>query len=149
MCTEASYSYTTADIGKGFEIGSAALVSLAMFGASCVQADITGGDILHPWVFTGLLFGVMMSNVVATAVLINPVSQVIGLSNAGAEVEAFTAYVEWFKARRMTMATSSIHCTCTCRGVHHDVSSCILRRASTGSGILGASTLSLCRTCRG
>ena len=36
-------------------------MSLALFGAFCVQADITGGDILHPWVFTGLLFGVMMS----------------------------------------------------------------------------------------
>ena len=71
---------TMAAIGKGFAIGSAALVSLALFGAFCVQADITGVDILHPWVFTGLLFGAMMSYAVATAVLINPVSQVIGLS---------------------------------------------------------------------
>ena len=53
------------------------------------------------------------------------------------------------KARRMTMATSSIRCTCTCRGVHHDGSSCILCRASSGSEILGASAFSLCRTCRG
>ena len=51
---------TTAAIGKGFEIGSAALVSLALFGAFCVRADITGVDILHPWVFTSLLFGAMM-----------------------------------------------------------------------------------------
>jgi len=51
---------TTAAIGKGFAIGSAALVSLALFGAFCVRADITGVDILHPWVFTGLLFGAMM-----------------------------------------------------------------------------------------
>ena len=50
-----------AAIGKGFAIGSAALVSLALFGAFCVRADITGVDILHPWVFTGLLFGAMMS----------------------------------------------------------------------------------------
>merc|ERR1719434_293915 len=42
---------TTAAIGKGFAIGSAALVSLALFGAFCVRADITGVDILHPWVF--------------------------------------------------------------------------------------------------
>merc|ERR1712211_154094 len=51
---------TTAAIGKGFAIGSAALVSLALFGAFCVRANITGVDILHPWVFTGLLFGAMM-----------------------------------------------------------------------------------------
>merc|ERR1712012_956952 len=51
---------TTAAIGKGFAIGSAALVILALFGAFCVRANITGVDILHPWVFTGLLFGAMM-----------------------------------------------------------------------------------------
>ena len=51
---------TTAVIGKGFAIGSAALVSLALFGAFCVRANITGADIFHPWVFTGLLFGAMM-----------------------------------------------------------------------------------------
>ena len=41
-------------------LGSVALVSLAQFGAFCVRADITGVDILHPWVFTGMLFGAMM-----------------------------------------------------------------------------------------
>ena len=42
--------------------------------------------------------------------------------------------------RRMTyIATSSIRCTCTCRGVHHDGSSCTLCRANTGNEILGAS----------
>merc|ERR1719433_2057777 len=51
---------TTAAIGKGFAIGSAALVSLALFGAYCVRAEITSVDILNPWVFTGLLFGAMM-----------------------------------------------------------------------------------------
>ncbi|CAE8743735.1 unnamed protein product [Polarella glacialis] len=51
---------TTAAIGKGFAIGSAALVSLALFGAFCVRAHITHVDILNPWVFTGLLFGAMM-----------------------------------------------------------------------------------------
>ena len=41
---------TTAAIGKGFAIGSAALVSLALFGAYVVQADITVKDssILDP-----------------------------------------------------------------------------------------------------
>lgn len=51
---------TTAAIGKGFAIGSAALVSLALFGAFCTRAEIDKVDILNPWVFTGLLFGAMM-----------------------------------------------------------------------------------------
>merc|ERR1712113_633639 len=51
---------TTAAIGKGFAIGSAALVSLALFGAFTVRADVRNVDILNPWVFTGLLFGAMM-----------------------------------------------------------------------------------------
>merc|ERR1712117_739118 len=51
---------TTAAIGKGFAIGSAALVSLALFGAYTVRAEVTQVDILNPWVFTGLLFGATM-----------------------------------------------------------------------------------------
>merc|ERR1711988_1418864 len=51
---------TTAAIGKGFAIGSAALVSLALFGAFCVRAEVEEVDILNPWVFTGLLFGAMI-----------------------------------------------------------------------------------------
>merc|ERR1712099_86747 len=51
---------TTAAIGKGFAIGSAALVSLALFGAFTVRAEVKNVDILDPWVFTGLLFGAMM-----------------------------------------------------------------------------------------
>merc|ERR1712045_785503 len=51
---------TTAAIGKGFAIGSAALVSLALFGAYTVRAEVDELDILNPWVFTGLLFGAMM-----------------------------------------------------------------------------------------
>merc|ERR1712242_643945 len=51
---------TTAAIGKGFAIGSAALVSLALFGAFTVRARVQEVDILNPWVFTGLLFGAMM-----------------------------------------------------------------------------------------
>merc|ERR550514_533881 len=51
---------TTAAIGKGFAIGSAALVSLALFGAFTVRAGVADVNILDPWVFTGLLFGAMM-----------------------------------------------------------------------------------------
>jgi len=51
---------TTAAIGKGFAIGSAALVSLALFGAYCVRANIAIVDIRDPWTFSGLLYGAMM-----------------------------------------------------------------------------------------
>jgi inorganic pyrophosphatase len=51
---------TTAAIGKGFAIGSAALVSLALFGAFCTRAGVKEVNVLDPWVFTGLLFGAMM-----------------------------------------------------------------------------------------
>jgi inorganic pyrophosphatase len=53
---------TTAAIGKGFAIGSAALVSLALFGAYVTRAGITVADssILDPRVFSGLLVGAML-----------------------------------------------------------------------------------------
>merc|ERR1719386_242481 len=51
---------TTAAIGKGFAIGSAALVSLALFGAFTETAQVTQVNILDAWVFTGLLLGAMM-----------------------------------------------------------------------------------------
>merc|ERR1712232_1406326 len=51
---------TTAAIGKGFAIGSAALVSLALFAAFCQRAHVDSVDVLNPWVFTGLLFGAMI-----------------------------------------------------------------------------------------
>lgn len=53
---------TTAAIGKGFAIGSAALVSLALFGAYVTSAGINVYDssILSPEIFTGLLLGAML-----------------------------------------------------------------------------------------
>merc|ERR1719272_150593 len=51
---------TTAAIGKGFAIGSAALVSLALFGAYTVRAHVQTVDALDPWTFTGLLIGAMI-----------------------------------------------------------------------------------------
>merc|ERR1719197_1789900 len=51
---------TTAAIGKGFAIGSAALVSLALFGAYTVRAEVSVVDALDPWTFTGLLIGAMI-----------------------------------------------------------------------------------------
>merc|ERR550514_1850221 len=44
---------TTAAIGKGFAIGSAALVSLALFGAFTVRAGVNVVDIRDPWTFSG------------------------------------------------------------------------------------------------
>ncbi|KAL2933349.1 Pyrophosphate-energized vacuolar membrane proton pump [Bienertia sinuspersici] len=44
---------TTAAIGKGFAIGSAALVSLAMFGPFVSRASISTVDVLTPKVFIG------------------------------------------------------------------------------------------------
>ncbi|KAL6589596.1 hypothetical protein ACP70R_050295 [Stipagrostis hirtigluma subsp. patula] len=51
---------TTAAIGKGFAIGSAALVSLALFGAFVSRAGITVVNVLSPKVFVGLLVGAML-----------------------------------------------------------------------------------------
>merc|ERR1719450_1157429 len=53
---------TTAAIGKGFAIGSAALVSLALFGAFITRAEITIQDasILNAKVFPGLVLGAML-----------------------------------------------------------------------------------------
>jgi len=56
---------TTAAIGKGFAIGSAALVALALFGAFITRVGAETGtvvsiDILNPLTFSGLLFGAML-----------------------------------------------------------------------------------------
>jgi inorganic pyrophosphatase len=51
---------TTAAIGKGFAIGSAALVSLALFGAFITRANMSFVDILAPLQFAGLLIGAML-----------------------------------------------------------------------------------------
>ena len=49
---------TTAAIGKGFAIGSAALVSLALYGAFVVRLGITSGvNVLQPLTFAALLVG--------------------------------------------------------------------------------------------
>lgn len=53
---------TTAAIGKGFAIASAALVSLALFGAFVTRAelDLKDASVLDPKVFAGLLMGAML-----------------------------------------------------------------------------------------
>lgn len=51
---------TTAAIGKGFAIGSAALTALALFAAFMSTAGITAIDIAQPKVMAGLLVGGML-----------------------------------------------------------------------------------------
>ena len=51
---------TTAAIGKGFAIGSAALTALALFAAFMVQSEITSIDISNPMVMAGLFVGGML-----------------------------------------------------------------------------------------
>lgn len=51
---------TTAAIGKGFAIGSACLVSLALFGAFVTRTGTKDVNILQPLQFSGLLIGAML-----------------------------------------------------------------------------------------
>ncbi len=51
---------TTAAIGKGFAIGSAALTSLALFSAFMLKANISSINLAKPEVITGLFVGAMM-----------------------------------------------------------------------------------------
>lgn len=51
---------TTAAIGKGFAIGSAALTALALFSAFMLQAEITVIDLAKPIIMGGLFIGAML-----------------------------------------------------------------------------------------
>jgi len=51
---------TTAALGKGFAIGSAALAALAMFAAYCKEAQISHLDLLNPMIIAGLFIGASM-----------------------------------------------------------------------------------------
>ncbi|MDH4248650.1 MAG: sodium/proton-translocating pyrophosphatase, partial [Deltaproteobacteria bacterium] len=51
---------TTAAVGKGFAIGSAALTSLALFSAFLVRSDVKSLDVLKPAVISFLIFGGML-----------------------------------------------------------------------------------------
>lgn len=51
---------TTAAIGKGFAIGSACLVALALFGAFATECKLKEVNILKPLEFSGLIFGAML-----------------------------------------------------------------------------------------
>ena len=51
---------TTAAIGKGFAIGSACLVAIALFGAFVTRTNLKSVDILEPLQFAGLIIGAML-----------------------------------------------------------------------------------------
>ena len=51
---------TTAAIGKGFAIGSAALTALALFAAYMQQAGVDNIDVANPVILAGLLIGAML-----------------------------------------------------------------------------------------
>lgn len=59
---------TTAAVGKGFAIGSAALVSVALYGAFITRGEDEGNEhpfyikdinLRNPWIFSSLLIGAM------------------------------------------------------------------------------------------
>ena len=51
---------TTAAIGKGFAIGSAALTALALFAAFMQQAEVGSINVANPTIMAGLLIGAML-----------------------------------------------------------------------------------------
>jgi K(+)-stimulated pyrophosphate-energized sodium pump len=68
---------TTAAIGKGFAIGSAALTALALFAAFMQQADVANIDVANPVILAGLLLGAMLPYVFS-AMAINAVGRAAG-----------------------------------------------------------------------
>ncbi|MDO8349077.1 MAG: sodium-translocating pyrophosphatase, partial [Planctomycetota bacterium] len=68
---------TTAAIGKGFAIGSAALTALALFAAFMQQANIVAIDVSNPTILAGLLIGAMLPYVFS-AMAMNAVGRAAG-----------------------------------------------------------------------
>lgn len=64
-----SLGNTTAAMGKGFAIGSAALTALALFSAYAVSTGLHTIDLLRPNVIAGLLFGGLLPFVFASITL--------------------------------------------------------------------------------
>ena len=68
---------TTAAIGKGFAIGSAALTALALFAAFMQQAEITTIDVANPIILAGVLLGAVLPYVFS-AMAMNAVGRAAG-----------------------------------------------------------------------
>ena len=101
---------TTAAIGKGFAIGSAALTALALFAAFMTQIKDTGVtelNVLNPEVMSGLLIGAMLPFVFSAMAML-----AVGRA-AGAMIEEFDDsfvkfQVSWKEQeRRITDAAST------------------------------------------
>ena len=72
-----SVGNTTAAIGKGFSIGSAALTALALFSTYAHAVKLSSVDILNPLVIAGVLIGAMLSYLFS-ALTIDAVSKAAG-----------------------------------------------------------------------
>jgi K(+)-stimulated pyrophosphate-energized sodium pump len=68
---------TTAAIGKGFAIGSAALTALALFAAFMQQAGVDNIDVANPIILAGLLLGAVLPYVFS-AMAMNAVGRAAG-----------------------------------------------------------------------
>ena len=68
---------TTAAIGKGFAIGSAALTALALFAAFMQQAGVENIDVANPVILAGLLLGAVLPYVFS-AMAMNAVGRAAG-----------------------------------------------------------------------
>jgi K(+)-stimulated pyrophosphate-energized sodium pump len=68
---------TTAAIGKGFAIGSAALTALALFAAFMQQAGVDNIDVANPVILAGLLLGAVLPYVFS-AMAMNAVGRAAG-----------------------------------------------------------------------
>lgn len=93
---------TTAAIGKGFAIGSAALVSLALYGAFVIRLRVTSGvNVLEPVTFAFLLIGSMIPYWFAALTL-----KSVGKA-AGEMVEEVKCQFARVDSRGLTMLTGS------------------------------------------
>lgn len=92
---------TTAAIGKGFAIGSAALTALALFAAFTQQANMTSIDISKPTVMAGLFLGAMLpfifSSLAMTAVGEAAMSMIQEVRRQFTEIPALKAALEIMK----------------------------------------------------
>jgi K(+)-stimulated pyrophosphate-energized sodium pump len=86
---------TTAAIGKGFAIGSAALTALALFAAFMQQAGVESIDVAEPTVLAGLLLGAVLPYVFS-AMAMGAVGRAAGdmIKEVGRQLEEIKGLME-------------------------------------------------------
>ncbi len=86
---------TTAAIGKGFAIGSAALTALALFAAYMRQAGVSNIDVADPVILAGLLIGAVLPYVFS-AMSIGAVGRAAGdmIKEVGRQLEEIPGIME-------------------------------------------------------